>query len=125
MLKIESDEDFNREIEKLIDNANFLKKMNDKFKGKKIQGQQLRIFIEDIEENIFNIFNYSLKIDNKPIKTKIIKMRGSYNKNNNFVNKNKNKINDNKIIIDDINGDLESESEIELDYKNIITKFYE
>lgn len=109
MIKIENDDNFKKEIEKLIDNAIFLKKINDKFKGKKIHGQQLRIFIEDIEENIFNIFNYSLKLDNKPLKTKIVKMRGSYNNKNDFVKKNNTVTNDK---IDDSENEFVNDNEL-------------
>jgi len=88
MIQIESELDFNKEIENLIENANFLKKVNDKFKNKKIHGQQLRVFLEDIEQNTFKLFNYTLKLDGKPLKTKMVKKRGSYNVNKDYDDEN-------------------------------------
>lgn len=75
---IENDDDFKKEINNLIENAKLLITVNDKFSGKKVQGQQIRTYFQDLEENMFNIFNYSLKLDGKPLKTKVKNMRGHY-----------------------------------------------
>ena len=94
---IENDDDFKKEINNLIENAKTLITINEKFSGKKIQGQQIRTFFQDLEENMLNIFNYSLKLDGKPLKTKIKNMRGHYggkNKNNNSNSENKNSSDD-------------------------------
>lgn len=88
--------DFNKEIENLKENIDQLVKMNEKFKGTKQHGKQLRIFFEDVETNIFNIFNYTLEIDGKPLKEKKTKMKGTYkNKNVKKTNSNDLKLNSN------------------------------
>lgn len=81
--------DFNKEILKLRENLDQLVKIDEKFKGTKQHGKQLRIFFEDVETNIFNIFNYTLEADGKPIKTKMTRMKGTY-KNKNIPKSNSN-----------------------------------
>lgn len=81
--------DFNKEIQKLRENLDQLVKIDEKFKGSKQHGKQLRIFFEDVETNIFNIFNYTLEADGKPIKTKMTRMKGTY-KNKNIPKSNSN-----------------------------------
>ena len=81
--------DFNKEILKLRENLDQLVKIDEKFKGTKQHGKQLRIFFEDVETNIFNIFNYTLEADGKPIKTKMTRMKGTY-KNKNVPKSNSN-----------------------------------
>lgn len=81
--------DFNKEIQKLRENLDQLVKIDEKFKGTKQHGKQLRIFFEDIETNVFNIFNYTLEADGKPIKTKMTRMKGTY-KNKNVPKSNSN-----------------------------------
>ena len=129
---IENDDDFKKEINNLIENAKTLITINEKFSGKKIQGQQIRTFFQDLEENMFNIFNYSLKLDGKPLKTKIKNMRGHYggkNKNNNSNSENKNSSDDknekktskkkNKSQLGGVPNDInKSESESELSDKD-------
>jgi len=75
---LENDDDLIKEINKLIENAKLLINVNEKFSGKKVQGQQIRTYFQDLEENMFNIFNYSLKLDGRPLKTKVKNMRGNY-----------------------------------------------
>lgn len=94
---LENDDDFKKEINNLIENAKLLITVNDKFSGKKVQGQQIRTYFQDLEENMFNIFNYSLKLDGKPLKTKIKNMRGNYggkNKKNDSNSENNNSSDD-------------------------------
>lgn len=81
--------DFNKEIQKLRENIDQLVKIDEKFKGTKQHGKQLRIFFEDVETNIFNIFNYTLEADGKPIKQKMTRMKGTY-KNKNISKSNSN-----------------------------------
>jgi hypothetical protein len=112
------------EINSLIDNSKLLLKVNDKFKGKKEHGKQLRIFLEDMEKNLFNIFNYIQEKEGKPIKKKMTKLRGSYNKNNIFLKNHIEKINkSNKIELDVDNLSLNlDESSDELKPRNELSK---
>lgn len=112
------------EINSLIDNSKLLLKVNDKFKGKKEHGKQLRIFLEDMEKNLFNMFNYIQEKEGKPIKKKMTKLRGSYNKNNIFLKNHIEKINkSNKIelYIDNLSFDLDELSD-ELKSSNELSK---
>lgn len=112
------------EINLLIDNSKLLLKINDKFKGKKEHGKQLRNFLEDLEENLFNIFNYIQEKEGKPIKKKMTKLRGSYNKNNIFLKNHIEKINkSNKIELDIDNSTFNlDESSDELKPRNELSK---
>ena len=88
--------DFNKEIQNLRENLDQLVKIDEKFKGTKQHGKQLRIFFEDVETNIFNIFNYTLEADGKPIKEKMTRLKGTYkNKNVKKTNSNVLKLNSN------------------------------
>lgn len=88
--------DFNKEIQNLRENLDQLVKIDEKFKGTKQHGKQLRIFFEDVETNIFNIFNYTLEADGKPIKEKMTRLKGTYkNKNVKKNNSNNLKLNSN------------------------------
>ena len=70
------------ELKNLREAIDQLEKIDEKFKDTKQHARQLRIFFEDIEKSSFNIFNYTLQIEGKPLKEKMTKLKGTYIKKN-------------------------------------------
>jgi hypothetical protein len=78
--------DIKKNVETYKNFLNSLLDIDEKYKGTKEHEKKLRIIYKEMEEIQFNIFNYIQQIGGKPIKEKLKRARGSYNKKNNFVN---------------------------------------
>ena len=78
-----------------------LLEIDELYKGSKEHEKRLKNIHSDLETVNFNIFNYIQQIGGKPLKTKIKRARGSYNKNNKFNTMNDDKINNNNIMNDE------------------------